>query len=203
VIFNRNAFSLDDFYKLLLQAIIPRPIAWVLTQNPNGSFNIAPFSFFNGVASEPPILMISVGWKDETTRKDTWVNIEREGHFVVHIPPAAMAEAMVTTSKTLPHGESELESAGLSTLPVEGQALPRLVGPKVAMFCHRHKILEIGEERIGLILGEVDSIWVEESAVRQEEARTVFDSRVINPLTRLGGLEYGLLGEIKHLRRPR
>lgn len=195
-------YSSDAFYHLMIQSIIPRPIAWVLSENSDGSYNVAPFSFFNGVSSEPPLLMISIGWKDETTRKDTWINIQERSHFVVHIPSVSQAEAMVATSKTLAAGESEVDFAKLATMRMPGYQLPRIAGPKIAMFCEKHTIIEMGTERIGMVIGEIKSIWVDDDAVQIKGQRVHIDSKKIDPLSRLGGLEYGALGQRLHIRRP-
>jgi flavin reductase (DIM6/NTAB) family NADH-FMN oxidoreductase RutF len=203
MIFDPNDYSPEAFYYLMLQSIIPRPIAWVLSENANGTYNAAPFSFYSGVASQPPLLMIAVAWKDHANRKDTWVNIEERLDFVVHVPPAAMAKKMVATSIKLPAGESELNYAQVKTAIVEGERLPRLEGPKLAMFCNKHSITEIGDERIGLIIGEIKRIWVADEAVRLEGKRATFDPKIINPLTRLGAQHYGLLGPIIDLPRPK
>jgi flavin reductase (DIM6/NTAB) family NADH-FMN oxidoreductase RutF len=203
VIFNQTDFSNDVFYSLMSQVIIPRPIAWVLTQNPNNTFNVAPFSFFNGVASDPPILMISVGWKDEGIRKDTWVNIDERNDFVVHIPPAEMGDSVVATSKTLPFNESEADLGRLKMIPVEGEKLPRLEGPKAALFCRKHKIIEVGADRQGLILGEIMKIWVDDAAVTPRKEKFSVDPKKLNPLSRLGGQGYGLLGEVINISRPK
>lgn len=203
MIFNPQKYSSGDFYKLMIQAIIPRPIAWVLSVNPNGSFNVAPFSFFNGVASEPPLFMIGIGRKDDDSRKDTWVNIDERKNFVVHIPSADMAQPMVNTSKALPFGESELALDRLETVEVEGWALPRLRGPRVAMLSEKHKIYEVGSERSGMILGEIKQIWVDDSVMSENHGRLTLDPKKIDPVTRLGGLSYGFLGAVKELPRPK
>jgi len=193
----------NAFYFAMIQTIIPRPIAWVLSKNPNGSHNVAPFSFFNGVTSEPPIIMISVGWKDDATRKDTWVNIEERNDFVVHIAPVEQATFVVATSVTLPLDQSEIDYAHLTTIPVEGMPLPRLEGPKVAFFCQKYKIIEVGTEQQGLILGEIKKIWIDDSAVSKKGDRVRIDPKVINPLARLGGKEYSQLGDIFSVDRPK
>jgi flavin reductase (DIM6/NTAB) family NADH-FMN oxidoreductase RutF len=203
MIIEQKKLSSDDFYRIMIQAIIPRPIAWVLSRNSNGSFNVAPFSFFNGVASEPPILMISVAQKEEGVRKDTWINIEARREFVVHIPPGEMADAVVATSKALPHGESEIDLAELKTAVVEGWSLPRIQGPRLAMLCEKHQIIEVGTEPTGLILGELRAIWVDDAIVTTEKGRPAIDPHQINPLARLGGPSYGTLGDIFTVNRPK
>ena len=189
------------FYSVLLQTLIPRPIAWVLSRNGNGTFNVAPFSFFNGVSSEPPVLMISVGRKDDDSRKDTWANIAERSDFVVHIAPAGMARAVVETSAPLPNGESEVDLARLVTVPVEGEPLPRIEGPRAAYFCGRREIIEVGEQ--ALILGNIRRIWLDDAAVRREGGRIRVDPLALDPLARLGGQAYSGLGKIFDVERPR
>src|SRR5690554_2150810 len=95
-------------YHLMTQTIIPRPIAWILTENTDATFNVAPFSYFTAVSSSPPLLMVSIGKKSDGTNKDTLVNIKRTGKAVIHI--ASMNElAMVnTSSEELPANDSEV-----------------------------------------------------------------------------------------------
>ena len=87
-----------DAYALMTQALIPRPIAWIVSANGTGSFNLAPFSYFTGVCSTPPLLVVSIGKKRDGTRKDTWVNILERGDFVVNIPPADLVHEVQRSS---------------------------------------------------------------------------------------------------------
>ena len=104
-----------DAYHILTQTVIPRPVAWVLSENPDGDYNLAPFSFFTPITSNPPLLMISVGKKPaEGVSKDTRVNIEARKNFVVHIAHRDLAAAVTESSRTLPHGESELKNLDLA-----------------------------------------------------------------------------------------
>lgn len=201
--FHKKDHNSTAYYFLMLQALVPRPIAWVLSENKNGSFNVAPFSFFNGVAAEPPLIMIAVARNNDGSRKDTCVNIDERNHFVVHVPPGEMAEAMVATSKHLPVNESEIGLANLTTVPVEGESLPRIEGPKLAMFVRKHSIIEVGDEKVCLVLGEITNIWVDDSAVIKKGSRSLIDVRKLNPVSRLGGTQYALLGDIKEIDRPK
>ena len=101
-------------YFTLIQTVIPRPIAWVLSENANGTHNLAPFSYFNAVCANPPLLMISVGRKPDGSFKDTRVNIEQRHDFVIHIVQLSMLEAMNQSSATLPAGVSEIRQLGLA-----------------------------------------------------------------------------------------
>lgn len=190
----------DQMYFLLSQTVIPRPIAWVLSDS-GGSYNLAPFSFFNVVASEPPVVMISVGWKDDDTRKDTWVNIQERSDFVVHIPSMEHARDVVASSAVLAHGESEVAKLNLTTVKVDGFRLPRVVGPKIAFFCEKFKVIEIGTAPQGMILGEVKKVWIDDSLSTIQKGRLKVDAAKLNPLARLGGTEYCLLGGIFDIKR--
>ena len=189
-------------YFALTQSVIPRPIAWVLSDNGNGSYNLAPFSFFNAICGDPPLVMISVGRKAEGDRKDTWVNIDERNDFVIHILPGAMAQPMVDSAASLPHGESEVTLLNLKTQVVEGQRLPRVVGPRIAMFCTKHVIHEVGNEPQGMILGQVRSMFIEDDTATLRDGRLTIDAKKVDPLARLGGNDYVRFGEIASYKRP-
>ncbi len=189
------AFGADKIYHLLIQTVVPRPIAWVISDNGNGAYNLAPFSFFNAVASNPPILMISVGHKDDDSRKDTWVNIEARHDFVVHVPSGEHLPMVAASAEGLPHGHSEIDHLQLPLEKVEGQHLPRLKGPKVALFCTKYAIYEIGEDPQALILGKINHIWIDDSIITQTDGRWIINYAGLDPLARLGGSAYALLGQ--------
>lgn len=189
-------------YRLMIQSIVPRPVAWVLSDNGNGTFNVAPFSYFNGICSSPPLLMISVGKKPGGSKKDTWTNILERDDFVVHIASRALAESVTKTSAALAHGESELDLAGLKTTPLEGSRLPRLVGPKIAFACRKHRILELGDGPQGVIFGQMLHAFVDEEVARQEGDELVIDALKLDPIARLGGDDYGFLGDTVTVPRP-
>ena len=186
----------------MIQLVIPRPIAWVLSDNGNGSYNLAPFSFFNAITSNPPILMLSVGWKDETVRKDSWVNISERKHFVVHIPSGDQVHDVSNSSSVLPHGVSEIDQFHIPVENVEGWPLPKVKGAKVAFHCEKYAIHEIGQDPQALILGKINHIWIDEEALSQNKNRMTIDPAKVNPLARLGGNHYATLGEILTIPRP-
>ncbi len=191
-------------YQYLTQTLIPRPVAWTLTENPSGDYNLAPFSFFTAVGSEPPLILLSVGRKPDGAFKDTRTNIEARKHFVIHIAHRTLAPAMTETSRTLPHGESELARVGLGVTPIPGFALPRLTECRVAMACELYEIQEIGPAPQTLIFGLVKQLFVADGAIREDgKGRTKFDARVIDPIGRLGASEYTTFGDIITIPRPR
>ncbi|TVP54954.1 MAG: flavin reductase family protein, partial [Halomonadaceae bacterium] len=112
-----DAQSPGQIYHTMTQTLVPRPVAWVLSENPAGNYNLAPFSYFTAVCSEPPLILLSAGKKPDGSPKDTRGNILRTAHFVVHIGQSHQAATMTETARPLPLGESEVEAAGLTTVP--------------------------------------------------------------------------------------
>src|SRR3954447_8289780 len=96
-----------DFYRHMVACITPRPIGWVSTLSPAGVPNLAPFSFFNGVGAHPPTVVFSVVNRRDGTKKDTLINVEANGEFVVNIASYDLREAVNGSSVDLPYGESE------------------------------------------------------------------------------------------------
>ncbi|MDE2221942.1 MAG: flavin reductase family protein [Candidatus Omnitrophica bacterium] len=197
-----SQYTADQLYFILIQLVLPRPIAWVLSDNGNGTYNLAPFSFFNAITSNPPILMISVGWKNDETKKDTWVNISERSHFVVHIPAGAQVHEVSNSSTVLPHGASEIDRFGITVENLEGWSLPKVRGAGIAFLCEKYAIHEIGADPQALILGKINCIWIDEEAVSRPNNRIVIDPVKIDPLARLGGNHYALLGEVLTVKRP-
>jgi len=197
-----SELSPNQVYHAFIQSLIPRPVAWVLSDNGDGSHNLAPFSYFSGVSSNPPLIMFSVGKKPDGTRKDTWTNIEERSDFVIHIPHRELAAQVTASSATLPHGESELEKLGLATVPLEGSRLPRLADARLALACEKHQILEVGNTPQGLILGLVKRIYIDDSIATYEDKKLALDPARLDPLGRIGGNDYALFGETITVERP-
>lgn len=190
-------------YFTMTQTVIPRPIAWVLSENSTGSFNLAPFSYFNAVCSDPPLIMISIGRKPDGSFKDTLVNIEQRGSFVVHIVSRDLLEPMNQSSATLAAGDSELKATGLRTVAFEGGRLPRLADARIAFACERYEIHRLGRLPQSLILGRVSGVYVDDAVVETDEkGRTKIMAERVDPVARLGASEYVSFGEKIRLQRP-
>src|SRR6476469_10634804 len=137
-----------DVYHLLVGLVTPRPIAWVTTVSPAGVVNLAPFSFFNAFGANPPVFVVSPTNRRDGSKKDTLLNVEATGEFVVHAAVASLAEKINATSKELPHGDSEVEYAGLRTTPSVKVKPPRLVDAPVAMECKVRQVIPVGSGAI-------------------------------------------------------
>ncbi|WP_150910235.1 flavin reductase family protein [Marinobacter halotolerans] len=199
-----QATDAKHIHPILTQAVIPRPVAWVLSENPEDGYNFAPYSFFTVITSKPPILMVSVGKKPaDGSFKDTRVNIEATRRFVVHIGSQRHAQAMTETSRHLDHGLSELDNLGMDLVQEDGWPLPRVDGCPVALYCELREVIEMGDAPQSLVFGDIKQVFVEDSIARiNEQGRFVFDAKGIDPIARLGGSEYGTLGEILNVPRP-
>jgi flavin reductase (DIM6/NTAB) family NADH-FMN oxidoreductase RutF len=140
-------------YKLMASLIVPRPIALVTTLSETGVVNAAPFSMFNMLGEEPPIVMISINRLQDGALKDTAANIVRTKEFVVHISDEAMAQQMHRCGERLPPTVSELEAVGLTTLPCKAVAPPRIAQAPVAFECTLWETLETASRQI--FIGQV------------------------------------------------
>lgn len=142
-----------DNYKLLTNLVVPRPIAWVTSQNEKGVVNLAPFSFFNAVGSDPLYLLISVGANDDGSMKDTARNISVSGEFVVNMVTEDVLSAMNVSAADFPADESELTAAGLHVADSLRVAVPRVVESQASMECRLHSRQALGSYTI--FIGEV------------------------------------------------
>lgn len=199
-----SKLSPNRAYFTLIQAVIPRPIAWVLSNNANDTLNLAPFSYFNMVCSDPPLLMLSIGKKRDGSLKDTRRNIIERTHFVVHIPQRVQVAAVNESSRELPFGQSELNTQQLATELFEGFPLPRLSACPIALGCSLHQFTEIGPQQQALILGLIETMYIDDAIVDEDaNGRIRIDPIPLDPLSRLGGDDYGALSDVLRLPRPR
>ena len=169
-------------YKLLIGSITPRPIALVTTLGSQGP-NAAPFSFFNGVGSDPAMLMFSVGSKDGGA-KDTIANILEIPEFVVHIVSDAIKEKMNICAIDYPRGVNEIEQAGFTALASTKVRPPRIAEAPVAFECRLLQRLELGRVPYHVVIGEVVYFHYHEGIV---DERFYVDTGKIDPIGRLGG----------------
>lgn len=159
----------DRSYALLASLVVPRPIAWVTTLGPDGTVNAAPFSFFNVLGADPPIVGFCPGDRNDGTPKDTARNIRTNHEFVVNLVDAGTAEAMNLTAASLPYGSSELTAAGLTTAPSSIVRPPRIAEAPAALECVEWGTLQIGDNR--LIIGLVKRLHVRDALVDLETLR--------------------------------
>lgn len=174
-------------------AIVPRPIAWVSSIGPDGTPNLAPFSFFTCVSIEPPLLAIAMARRADGEKKDSLRNIESAGEFVVNIADDGMAREVSVSAQEFPYGRSEFDEVGLTPVPSDLVAAPRVAEAAISMECRRYDIVELGKGPHSLVIGEVVA-WHFRDDVADDDGRTDFDA--LRPLGRLAGKAYAAFGTV-------
>ena len=194
MIIDFNQLKPTQIYQTMIQSIIPRPIAWTVSENENGTYNLAPFSYFNAIGSNPPMVSLSIGKRKDGTDKDTKRNIEERNHFTVHIPSVENAQLVTDSAKGYEPNISEIDELKLK-LVHEGAKTPRLKDCKVAYFCKLDRIIELGNAPQSLVIATVESIYITDNCIEEEQGRFKIDASKVNPLGRLGGSDYCTFGK--------
>ena len=183
--------------------VVPRPIGWISSVDAQGRVNLAPYSFFNAVASAPPIILFAPGGQHrEGGLKDTIANVEATGEFVCNLATFATRDAMNTTSAAAPRSVDEFELAGLTPLPARLVTPPRVKESPIHMECRHLRTLELPSDNPDqpnhVVFGEVIGIHIDE--------RVLIDGRVdvatIAPIARLGYMDYAVVEKIFTMNRP-
>ncbi len=199
-----------EVYNLLLSTVAPRPIAWVSSLSASGQPNLAPFSFFNVVSANPPLLGFSPGRRapkhvaDGSSvgeAKDTLRNVRETGEFVVNIVTFELAEAMNLTSGEYDASVNEFEIAEIEWAPSK-LVRPRRVALSPASFeCKLHQILDFnaGPEGSSLVIGKVVSIHIEEPYLKDGR----LDRNALDLIGRMGGMQYTRTTERFEMVRPK
>ena len=171
--FDLNRLTTEERYKLLISVVVPRPIALTTTLDADGRLNAAPFSFFNVMGYDPPLVMLAPGNRPDGSPKDTARNIRTTCEFVVHIVDEALAEAMNVAATPFPPGTNELDKAGLTTLPSVQVAVPRIAEAPVCLECREMMTVELGRTRI--VLGAVLHLHLRDDLLDRERLRVHTD----------------------------
>ncbi|CAM3308044.1 flavin reductase family protein [Paenibacillus lupini] len=197
-----EGISERDNYKLLTGTIIPRPIALVTTLSEDGVLNAAPFSYFNIITADPPLISVSVQRK-KGIPKDTSRHAVARGQFVVHIADEAYVQQLNVTAASLPPEESEVALAGLTAVSSEHISVPGIAEAKVRMECILEQVIPLGgtaeAPACDLLIGRVVSYHLDESIC---DERNHIDAAALQPVSRLAGASYAKLGELFEVERP-
>lgn len=185
--FDFTALSPRERYKLLIGAVVPRPIAWVTTCDASGAVNAAPFSFFNCLSADPAILALGVEYRPSGAQKDTGRNIRDTQVFTVNIVSDSLVEAMNVTAVPFPAGVDELKAAGLTARPGVKVSCPWIGEAPVAFECRHHTTLSIGRSR-EIILGEV--VFAHFRADTVNASNMHVDPTAVDAIGRMGGQGY-------------
>lgn len=183
--------------------ICPRPIAWVSTVSADGEFNLAPFSFFNAVSTDPPCVMFAPNGAAPETHKDTYRNVGEVPEFVVNLVSESQAHAMNETSAAFARGIDEFDVCGIGHTASKIVRAPRVRLSKAALECRVLQIIDLpsasDQRENHVVIGEVVGIYIDDEVI----VDGVVDERKLAPLARLGGLNYAGLGDILEIPRPK
>jgi flavin reductase (DIM6/NTAB) family NADH-FMN oxidoreductase RutF len=142
-----------EIYKLMTNLVVPRPIAWITSQSETGVINLAPFSFFNAVGSDPPFVVVGIGSRNDGAPKDTAANIKASGEFVVNFVTEDLLAEMNISAVEFPPDQSELTASGLHAAASVHVKPPRLSESQVSFECKLHSLPALGAGT--LVIGEV------------------------------------------------
>ncbi|MFC4427838.1 flavin reductase family protein [Deinococcus navajonensis] len=182
--FDLTALRAADRYKLLTATVVPRPIAWVATLGLDGHVNLAPYSFFGLMGSDPPVVAFAPGDRPEGGPKDTARNIGTRGEFTVNLVSVAQAQVMNATATDFPHGMDETRALNIALEPGVQVRVPRVQAAPAALECREVQTVLIGRTRV--ILGEVLGLHLRADAVEDAE-RFHVATAALDLVGRMGG----------------
>jgi flavin reductase (DIM6/NTAB) family NADH-FMN oxidoreductase RutF len=182
MLFDLPNLPAKERYKLVTCTVVPRPIAWVVTQDAEGRPNAAPFSFFNVFSSDPVVVGFSVGDRHGGGSKDTAANVRATGQFVVNLVSEETAEQMNVTAAEFDAGVDELKAAGLTVAPSTRVAPPRIAESPVALECETYQLVPLGGHL--LVLGRAVALHVRDDCVLDAK-RNYIDTAKLNLIGRM------------------
>ncbi|MBM3760548.1 MAG: flavin reductase family protein [Acidobacteria bacterium] len=193
--------SAKDLYKLMIGTVVPRPIAWVSTVSEDGTNNLAPYSFFNAVSADPPVVCFSPSRKPGgDNRKDTLRNIETTGVFVVNMVSEHLAAAMNQSAADVPPEVDEFVLAGVTPEPATRIAAPMVKEALAKMECRLRQVIPLGDQPSSgmLVLGDVVCLHFAEGLIDNYKV----DPDLLNAVGRMGGTSYCGTRQRFDLERP-
>ena len=188
-IYNPETTNARHFFQLFSGALVPRPIAWITSTNQDGSLNLAPYSFFGGVNTRPPMVMVSIG-THEGELKHTGENITRTKECVIHIPSVSHIDAVNKSAHKYEVNVSELLQTGLSTCKSNVVQTPSIEGTSIRIECRLNQVVELPTNQMFLL--DVVSLFIDDNVL----INGVPDIKAIDPLSRIGGNFYTTVGEV-------
>ncbi len=182
--------------------VVPRPIGWLTTVSKSGVVNLAPFSFFNGMASNPPVVVAGINGLQPHGPKDTLTNCRETGEFVANMATWNLREAMNLTSASLPAEVDEMALAGLTPVPCRLVKPPRVKESPINLECKVLQFVDLPsddrESKNTAVFGQVVGIHIADSVLTDG----LVDTAKIKPIARLGYMEYAVVREVFEMRRP-
>lgn len=194
MIYDTDSLKPNDIYQIMAQTVIPRPIAWIVTED-NQVINIAPFSFFTPLSSDPATLVVSIGYKDKekTVLKDTIENIKKNKKCTLCVVDDYNLEKMHFSSKSLSKEESEAKLFDIETSIIEDKFPPMVKNASVSYLCTLNQCIDLGEKSTIPVILNVEKIFIQDERLKSKERIVVeFD-----PVARVGRGYANLSSQIK------
>jgi flavin reductase (DIM6/NTAB) family NADH-FMN oxidoreductase RutF len=191
-----------EAYKIMIGSVVPRPVAWVSTTDAAGNYNVAPYSFFTAVCSNPPTVLFCPVTPADRDMKDTLANIRETKEFVINVATEDNVTQLNQTSAPYPKGISEFERVGLTPLPGIKVKAPRVAESPIHLECKLTQIIDIGDGGLGsgrIVIGQIVYAHIDETAYGDAHH---IDITKIKPVSRLAGTDYAPVREIFSLVRP-
>ena len=195
---NLDEMDRVEAYKLFTTAIVPRPIGWISSMSAEGVLNAAPFSWFNAVCADPPMVMASIAQR-RGAFKDTLNNIRDTGEFVVNVATEANAAKLVQSSAEYPPEVSEFEAVGLTPVPSQLVKPARIGESPIQFECKSEQIITLGNSATSLVIGRCLLMHAHEEVIAEDG---MIDAVRLRPLARLGRDEYAVIGDLIEYARP-
>ncbi len=199
-VFDPAALDGRTRYQLLTSIVVPRPIGWISTYGEDGTANVAPFSYYSALSASPLLVGVSIGHRRDGP-KDTLANIRTGGVFCTNFVSQDQLEAMNQSSGDYAPEVDEFEVAGLERQDADLIDAPFVVGAPVVMECRVYKEVDLGDAPNTLIIGEAVRIHVDSRIPRVGDTQFL-DTTHLDPVARLWGPTYAMLGEQVQIPRP-
>ena len=196
-----NPKTFEGFNRVLTGVVVPRPIAFVSTISDSGNVNLSPYSFFNAVSYDPPLIIFSSSkFTSDGKLKDSLSNIEQNGEFVVNIVNENIVEAMNATAAEYPEDVNEFDIANLTQIDSDLVKPPRLSESPVNMECKLERIITLGTEAHpqGLVIGEIIQLHIDDEIISGHR----INHEKLKPVGRLAGNMYTHTYDVFELMRP-
>ena len=196
-----NPKTFEGFNRVLTGVVVPRPIAFVSTISNSGNINLSPYSFFNAVSYDPPLIIFSSSkFTSDGKLKDSLSNIEQNGEFVVNIVNENIVEAMNKTAAEYPENVNEFDIANLTQIDSDLVKPPRLRESPVNMECKLERIITLGTEAHpqGLVIGEIIQLHIDDQIISGHR----INHEKLKPVGRLAGNMYTHTNDVFELMRP-
>jgi flavin reductase (DIM6/NTAB) family NADH-FMN oxidoreductase RutF len=183
--------------------VVPRPIGWISSLSANGTLNLAPFSFFNAVSSEPPMVMFGANGNTKDRTKDSLSNVEETGEFVCNMATWELRDQMNTSSASVGAEVNEFELAGLETEPAKLVKPPRVKSAPIHLECVLFKVVDMPSDnpgvRHGMVIGQVVGVHIKDEVLKDG----LVDIERIMPLARMGYKDYTHVEKVYPMERPK